>query len=88
VPLSRTVGIPLVTGTEERQWLYAAMTRGTDANTMIAFTRSARIADADAGTRPAPELDRHQPIERECNGYLLSGGARPSRVSRERSARM
>jgi hypothetical protein len=63
------VGIPLVTGTEERQWLYVAMTRGTDANTMIAFTRSARIADAEAGTRPAPELDRHQRIERERDGY-------------------
>jgi hypothetical protein len=63
------IGIPLVTGTEERQWLYVAMTRGTDANTMIAFTRSARIADAEAGTRPAPELDRHQRIERERDGY-------------------
>ena len=67
----RTVraGIPLVTGTEERQWLYVAMTRGTEANTMIAFTRSARIADAKAGTRPAPELDRHERIERERDGY-------------------
>ena len=37
---------PLVTGTEDRQWLYVAMTRGTDANTMIVFTRSAKIADA------------------------------------------
>jgi hypothetical protein len=46
------------------------MTRGTGANTMIAFTRSARIADAEAGTRPAPELDRHQRIERERDGYL------------------
>ena len=62
------VGIPVVTGTEERQWLYVAMTRGTDANTMIAFTRSARIADAEAGTRPAPELDRHQRTERERDG--------------------
>ena len=63
------VGIPLVTGTEERQWLYVAMTRGTDANTMIAFTSPARIADVEAGTRPAPELDRHQRIERERDGY-------------------
>jgi hypothetical protein len=67
----RTVraGIPLVTGTEERQWLYVAMTRGADANTMIAFTQSPRIADAEAGTRRAPELDRHQRIERERDGY-------------------
>ena len=63
------VGIPLVTGTEDRQWLYVAMTRGTDANTMIAFTRPARTADPEAGTRPAPELDRHHRIERERDGY-------------------
>jgi len=62
------VGIPLVTGTEDRQWLYVAMTRGADANTMIAFTRSAKIADAEAGTRPAPELERHERIERERDG--------------------
>jgi len=66
------VGIPLVTGTEERQWLYVAMTRGTDANTMITFTRPGRIADAEAGTRPAPELDRHQRIERERDGQPAS----------------
>ena len=35
---------------------------------MIAFTRSPRIADPKAGTRPAPELDRHQRIERERAG--------------------
>ena len=63
------VGIPLVTGTEERQWLYVAMTRGTDTNTMIAFTQPARTADPEAGTRPAPELARHQRIERERDGY-------------------
>ena len=67
----RTVraGIALVTGTESRQWLYVAMTRGTDANTMITFTRSANIADATAGTRPAPELGRHARAERERAGY-------------------
>ena len=66
----RTVraGIPVVTGTEERQWLYVAMTRGTDANTMITFTLSARIADAEAGTRPAPELARSERLERERDG--------------------
>jgi len=66
-----------VTGNEERQWLYVAMTRGAEENTMIAFTRSAKIADAEAGTRPAPELDRHQRIERERDGHP----ARPAQVA-------
>ena len=44
------VGMPLLTGTESRQWLYVAMTRGTDGNWAVAFTRSAKIADPQAGT--------------------------------------
>ena len=62
------IGIPLLTGTESRQWLYVAMTRGTDGNWAIVFTKSARQAEPEAGTRPAPELQRHQRIERERDG--------------------
>ncbi len=62
------VGIPVVTGTEDRQWLYVAMTRGARSNTMLVSTRSARVAEPEAGTRPAPELDRHARIERERAG--------------------
>src|ERR1022692_3512157 len=81
----RTVraGIPVVTGTEERQWLYVVMTRGTDANTMITFTLSARIADAEAGTRPAPELARSERIERERDGQPTGPVADGSPESRD-----
>ncbi len=76
------VGIPVVTGTEDRQWLYVAMTRGTDENVLVAFTRPARAADPEAGTRPAPELARYQRIEREHAGLppepaFADGSAEP-----------
>ena len=47
-------GIALVTGTEDRQWLYPAMTRGTDVNLAYVFTTPARPADPQPGTRPPP----------------------------------
>ena len=53
-------GIALVTGTEDRQWLYPAMTRGTDTNLAFVFTTPARPADPQPGARPAPELDRYE----------------------------
>ena len=62
-------GIALVTGAEDRQWLYPAMTRGTDANLAFVFTTPARPADAQPGARPAPELDRYERIRRERAGY-------------------
>ena len=62
-------GIALVTGTEDRQWLYPAMTRGTDANLAFVITTPARPADPQAGTRPAPELDRYERLRRERAGY-------------------
>ena len=61
-------GIALVTGGEERQWLYPAMTRGTDNNVAFVFTTPARPADPRPGTRPAPELDRYERIRRERQG--------------------
>jgi hypothetical protein len=61
-------GIALVTGTEDRQWLYPAMTRGTDANLAIVFTTPARIADPAPGARPAPELRRYDRIRLQRDG--------------------
>jgi len=58
-------GIALVTGGEERQWLYPAMTRGTDTNVAFVFTTPARPADPRPGTRPARELDRYERVRRE-----------------------
>ena len=63
-------GIALVTGGENRQWLYPAMTRGTDANLAFVFTIPTRTADPQPGTRPAPELGRYERIRQERTGYL------------------
>jgi hypothetical protein len=62
-------GIALVTGTEDRQWLYPAMTRGTDTNLAFAFTTPARPADPQPGTRAAPELDRYDRTRHEHDRY-------------------
>jgi hypothetical protein len=62
-------GIALVTGTEDRQWLYPAMTRGTDTNLAFVFTTPARPADPQPGTRGAPELDRYDRTRHEHDGY-------------------
>ena len=63
-------GIALVTGTEDRHWLYPAMTRGTDANLTFVFTSRPNVADPAPGVRSAPELDRYERIRRERAGYL------------------
>jgi hypothetical protein len=65
-------GIALVTGTEDRQWLYSALTRGTDVNLAYVFTTPARIADPQPGTRPARELDRYDRLHRERAGYTTA----------------
>ena len=76
-------GIALVTGGEDRQWLYPAMTRGTDVNLALVFTTPARPADPQPGSRPALELDRYERIRRERAGYLPMPlfGAQPHQVS-------
>jgi TrwC relaxase/AAA domain len=63
-------GIALVTGSEDRQWLYPAITRGTDVNLAFVFTTPARPADPQPGARPAPELGRYEDLRRERAGYL------------------
>jgi len=72
-------GIALVTGTEDRQWLYPALTRGTDANIAIVFTTPARLADPAPGTRPAPELQRAGRTRRDrvAQPPPAPAGARP-----------
>src|SRR5580693_7434466 len=62
-------GIALVTGNEDRHWLYPAMTRGTDANLAFVFTTPARPADPQPGTRPAPGLGRYDRLRRERAGH-------------------
>jgi conjugative relaxase-like TrwC/TraI family protein len=57
---SRTVraGLTLITGTEDRQHAYVALTRGTHVNTAYVFTISPKTADPAPGPTPAPELAR------------------------------
>jgi hypothetical protein len=60
-------GEALVTGTEPREWLYAAMTRGWRQNTAHAVTQPV-AADPAPGTRPDPELARQREVDRERAG--------------------
>ena len=74
-------GITLVTGNEDRQWLYAAMTRGTDTNLVFVST-TPPTADPASGTRPAPELERYERTRHERTGHLpaerlAAGGSGP-----------
>lgn len=57
---SRTVhtALALITGTEDRQHAYVALTRGTTRNHAYVFTLPPKTADLRPGTRPAPELAR------------------------------
>jgi len=74
-------GLALVTGNESREWLYVAMTRGTDDNTAVAVTYEGmwgkdsaelaiqpREADPRPGTRPDPELARRERLDLERAG--------------------
>ena len=64
-------GIALVTGNEDRQWLYPAMTRGTDANLAFVFTTAPKVADPQPGIRAAPRagtLRTHPPRTRRVPG--------------------
>jgi conjugative relaxase-like TrwC/TraI family protein len=74
-------GLALVTGTESREWLYVALTRGTDDNTAVTVTHEGvkqkdgakvaiqpREADPRPGSRPDPELARRERLDRERAG--------------------
>jgi hypothetical protein len=60
----RTVhtGLAVITGTEDRQHAYVALTRGTDTNIAYVFTLTPKLADPSPGPRPAPELARYDKI--------------------------
>ena len=45
-------GLAVITGTEDRQHAYVALTRGTDANLAYVFTVSPKRADPVPGPRP------------------------------------
>jgi hypothetical protein len=57
----RTVhtGLAVITGSEDRQHAYVALSRGTEVNLAYVFTLSPKTADPAPGPRPAPELARY-----------------------------
>jgi hypothetical protein len=67
VAQSRTVhtGLAVIAGTEDRQHVYVALSRGTDMNMAYVFTVSPKLADPVPGSRPAPELARYDRITGE-----------------------
>ncbi|MBV8506933.1 MAG: AAA family ATPase, partial [Alphaproteobacteria bacterium] len=70
VAMGRTVhtGLAVITGTEDRQHGYVALSRGTSANYAYVFTTSPKRADPVPGSRPAPELARYDHIHAERDG--------------------
>jgi hypothetical protein len=75
VAQGRTVhtGLAVITGTEDRQHAYVALTRGTDTNLAYMFTTSPKRADPVPGPRPAPELARYDQIHTERTGEPAPG---------------
>jgi hypothetical protein len=73
VAMGRTVhtGLAVITGTEDRQHGYVALSRGTDANYAYVFTTSPKRADPVPGPRPAPELARYDHIHAERDGVRV-----------------
>ena len=80
----RTVhtGLAVITGTEDRQHAYVALTRGTCANTAYVFTLPAKLADPAPGPRPAPELARY---DKHATGQ--AAGPDPARRTRRNEGR-
>jgi conjugative relaxase-like TrwC/TraI family protein len=80
VAQSRTVhtGLALITGTEDRQHAYVALSRGIHNNLAYVFTVSPKLADPAPGPRPAPEIPRYDRISAERNGQP----ARAARTAR------
>jgi hypothetical protein len=62
------VGLTLITGTEDRQHAYVALSRGTHSNLAYVCTLSPKVADPAPGPRPAPELERFDRISTQRDG--------------------
>jgi hypothetical protein len=61
------VGLAVLTGGEDRQHVYVALTRGTGENTAYVFTAPTRLADLVPGPRPAPELARYDHLAAQAD---------------------
>ena len=76
----RTVhtGLAVITGTEDRQHAYVALSRGTDVNMAYVFTVSLKTADPAPSPRPAPELARYD--RRITRAGVLPAPAAPGKA--------
>ena len=70
VAQGRTVraGLAVFTGSEDRQHVYVALTRGTDDNTAYVFTTPTKLSDPAPGSHPAPELARYDRLTAQAGG--------------------
>ena len=75
----RTVhtALAVITGTEDRQHAYVALSRGTDVNLAYVFTTSPKQAGPVPGPPPAPELARYDQISSERTGRIYRQGSGP-----------
>ena len=76
----RTVhtGLAVITGTEDRQHAYVALSRGTEVNLAYVFTASPKAADPAPGPRPAPELARYDRRAAPAGGPAAPAAATPA----------
>ena len=80
VAQGRTVhtGLAVITGTEDRQHAYVALSRGTDTNMAYVFTLSPKRADPAPGPRPAPELARYDRLTARHDSKTATAAAETS----------
>jgi hypothetical protein len=73
----RTVhtGLAVITGTEDRQHAYVALSRGTHDNRAYVFTQSPKRADPAPGPRPAPELARYDRLAGQPDPGPIDGAS-------------
>ena len=85
VAQGRTVhtGLAVITGTEDRQHAYVALTRGTDTNLAYVFTTSPKRADPVPGPRPAPRTGPLRPDSYRTD--RRTGPRHPARSPRRRA---
>jgi hypothetical protein len=70
-----TAGLAVITGTEDRQHAYVALSRGTEMNMAYVFTVSPKLADPVPGPRPAPELARYDRLTAQHPGQPAATAA-------------
>jgi hypothetical protein len=83
VAQGRTVrtGLAVLTGSEDRQHAYVALTRGTDSNTAYVFTTPVKLSDPAPGTRPALELARYDRLTAQAGSPAPDGRDDPGTAS-------